>query len=58
MEEVQQLVTDLAARIEDRNVRSEMANSVCEQVSDRIHFIPVGAERIVTINAAVLFEEV
>lgn len=52
------MVTDLAARIEDTNVRSEMSNSVPEQLADRICFIAVGEVHMERINAAMVFEDV
>lgn len=37
-EEVQRLVTDLVARIEDKNFQSEMFSSVRKTLADRIDF--------------------
>lgn len=54
----QQLVTDLAQRVEDANMNIEMSISVCQHLADRICFVVEGAVHMATINTAAVFEDV
>lgn len=58
LEDVQRFLTDLAALIVDTNLRSEMSNSVREQLACRSRFIAVGAVHAATINTAADFSHI
>lgn len=58
LESFQPLVTDLAARIENTNMRRDMSNSVRKTLADGICFIAVVVVHMARINAVAVFEDV
>lgn len=51
-------MTDLAQRVEDANVNSEMFVSVSQQLADSLRVFVTGAVSMVTLNAVVGFKDV
>lgn len=58
IQDVQHLVMDLAQRIEDANVNSEMPLVARQQLADHIGVVVVGAFHMLTLNTEALLESV